>query len=59
MKALQDESVFKMIASLPAEVLNMQVGKFLEASETDPEMAKWADLPFELSDKYLVSGPVA
>ena len=36
----------------------MQVGKFLEASDTDTEMAKWADHPFEFSDKYnLVSGP--
>ena len=60
MKALHDESVFKMIASLPDEVLNMQVGKFLDASETDPEMAKWANLPFEFSDKYnLVSVPAA
>ena len=58
MKALHDESVLKMINDLPDEVLNMQVGKFLDASETDPEMAKWADHPFEFSDKYnLVSGP--
>ena len=58
MKALHDESVLKMLDSLPDEVLDMQVGKFLEASETDPEMAKWADYPFEFSDKFnLVSEP--
>ena len=58
MKALHDQAVFKMISSLPEEVLNMQVGKFLEASETNPEMAEWANKPFEFSDRYnLVSGP--
>lgn len=36
----------------------MQVGKFLEVSETDPEMAKWANHPFEFDDKYnLISEP--
>ena len=47
-----------MLNSLPDDVLDMKVGKFLEVSETDPDMAKWADQPFEFSDKYnLVSGP--
>ena len=60
MKAISDESVFNMINSLPEEVLNMQVGKFMEEGETDPELRKWLYKPFEFSDKYgLLSGPAA
>ena len=47
-----------MINDMPAEVLDMQVGKFLDASETDPEMARLANLAFDFTDNYnIVSNP--
>ena len=52
MMALHDASVQNMINSLPDEILDMHVGDFLEAAETDPDMAALANLQFEFSDRY-------
>ena len=52
MTALHDSSVQHMINSLPDDILDMHIGDFLEAAETDPDMAALANLQFEFSDRY-------
>ena len=49
---MSDASVQKMINELPASILNMQVGQFLDGCETnDPEIKFWAQKPFELDQE--------
>ena len=52
MMALHDASVQNMINRLSDDMLDMHVGDFLEAAETDPDMAAVANLQFEFSDRY-------
>ena len=50
LKELQDQAFMKMMNEIPDEILNMQLGSFIDACE-DPqsEEAKWGAKKFEFA----------
>ena len=50
LKELQDQAFMKMMSEIPDEILDMQLGPFIDACEdTNSEEAKWGAKKFELA----------
>ena len=50
LKELQDQAFMKMMNEIPDEILNMQLGTFIDACEDqESEEAKWGAKKFELA----------